>query len=69
MPKNDLDLYAKWEPITLEEFLNDINYFTKSANILKSLQNDYTDVPDFKDPKAEDDKPKKKKSTKQIQNN
>ena len=44
MPKNDVHLYAKWEAITLEEFLNDINYFTKSANILKSLQNDYEGV-------------------------
>ena len=64
MPKNDVHLYAKWEAITLEEFLNDINYFTKSANILKSLQNDYEGVVDFKDPKEEDGKEKKKKSTK-----
>lgn len=63
MPKEDVNLYAKWESISLDEFLQDINYFTKSANILKSLQNDYEDVPDFKDVKAVDEKPKPKKKT------
>ena len=64
MPKNDINLYAKWDAITLEEFLADIDYFTKSANILKNLQNDYEGVVDFKDPKAEEEKEKKKKTTK-----
>ncbi|MBO7079555.1 MAG: InlB B-repeat-containing protein [Bacilli bacterium] len=63
MPKEDINLYAKWLPITLDEFLQDINYFTKSANILKSLQNDYEDVPDFKDTKEKETKPKTKKKT------
>ena len=44
---------------------DDINFFTKSANILKNLQNDYDGVIDFKDPKNENEKEKpKKKSTK-----
>ena len=65
MPKEDVNVYAKWEAISLEEFLNDINFFTKSANILKNLQNDYDGVIDFKDPKNESEKEKpKKKSTK-----
>lgn len=63
MPKHDVDVYAKWEAISLEEFLNDINFFTKSANILKNLQNDYDGVIDFKDPKNEDEKTKTKKKT------
>ena len=63
MPKENITLYAKWEAITLDEFLQDINYFTKSANILKSLQNDYEDVPDFKDTKEKEAKPKTKKKT------
>ncbi len=64
MPKNDVNLYAKWEAISLEEFLTDIDFFTKSANILKNLQNDYEGVVDFKDPKTDDNKEKKKKTTK-----
>ena len=64
MPKENITLYARWETITLDEFLQDINYFTKSANILKSLQNDYEDVPDFKDTtKEKETKPKTKKKT------
>lgn len=64
MPKENITLYARWEAITLDEFLQDINYFTKSANILKSLQNDYADVPDFKDTtKEKETKPKTKKKT------
>lgn len=49
MPKKNLVLYAKWEVISLEEFSKDINFFTKSSNILQNLQNDYSDVPNFKD--------------------
>lgn len=67
MPKEDINLYAKWVSITIDEFLQDINYFTKSANILKSLQNDYPDVVDFKDAKPQEEKAKpKKKSTKKT---
>ena len=63
MPKEDVNVYAKWEAISLEEFLNDISFFTKSANILKNLQNDYDGIIDFKDPKNEEEKPKAKKKT------
>lgn len=68
MPKYNLVLYAKWESISLEEFANDINFFTKSSNILKTLQNDYEGVPDFKDsPKKDESKKKtKKKSSKKT---
>ena len=38
MPKKNLVLYAKWEVISLEEFSKDINFFTKSSNILQNLQ-------------------------------
>ncbi len=65
MPKSDLVLYAKWEGISIEEFNKEINFFTKSANILQNLQNDYIDVPNFKDNVKKEEKPaKKKKSTK-----
>lgn len=67
MPKANVELYAKWEAITLEEFLKDINFFTKSSNILKTLQNDYEGVPDFKDPKPEGEEKKTKKTTKKSQ--
>lgn len=66
MPKNDLVLYAKWEGISLEEFTKDINFFTKSANILQNLQNDYTDVPNFKDNVKKETKTAKKKTTKKV---
>lgn len=61
MPKKDLELFAKWEVISLEEFASDINFFTKSSNILKNLQNDYEGVPDFKDSVKKDDTKKKTK--------
>lgn len=62
MPKYDVNLYAKWESISLDEFIKDITFYTKSANILQSLQNDYPDVPSFKDPNPK--KTIKKKTTK-----
>ena len=64
MPKKNLVLYAKWEVISLEEFSKDINFFTKSSNILQNLQNDYSDVPNFKDNAKKD--VKKKTSTKKT---
>lgn len=63
MPKNDIDLYAKWEAITLDEFLKEINFFSKTSNILRNLQNDYEGVPEFRDVNSKTDseeKPKKK---------
>ena len=65
MPKHDVDLYAKWDAITLDEFIKEINFFSKTANILKNLQNDYTDVPDFRDVSDKEKEPSpKKKATK-----
>lgn len=64
MPKKNLVLYAKWEVISLEEFSKDINFFTKSSNILQNLQNDYSDVPNFKDNVKKDSK--KKASSKKV---
>ncbi len=64
MPKKNLVLYAKWEVISLEEFSKDINFFTKSSNILQNLQNDYSDVPNFKDSVKKETK--KKTSTKKT---
>lgn len=64
MPKKNLVLYAKWEVISLEEFSKDINFFTKSSNILQNLQNDYSDVPNFKDVVKKE--PKKKTSAKKT---
>ena len=64
MPKKNLVLYAKWEVISLEEFSKDINFFTKSSNILQNLQNDYSDVPNFKDVVKKE--PKKKTSAKKA---
>ena len=81
MPKKNLVLYAKWEVISLEEFSKDINFFTKSSNILQNLQNDYSDVPNFKDNVKKETKKKtstkksskkkavKKESSKTIENN
>ena len=66
MPKANVDVYAKWEAITLEEFLKDINFFTKSSNILKNLQNDYEGVVDFKDPVSKEEKDVKKSKKKVV---
>ena len=64
MPKKDIVLYAKWEAISLEEFAKDIDFFTKSSNILQNLQNDYEGVPNFKDVNNKEQKTSKKKNTK-----
>ena len=63
MPKKDIVLYAKWENINLEEFAKEIDFFTKSSNILQNLQNDYEGVPNFKDLSNKDTKTTKKKAT------
>ena len=66
MPKNDIVLYAKWEAISLEEFAKEIDFFTKSSNILQNLQNDYEGVPNFKDLSNKDTKTTKKKTSKKT---
>lgn len=63
MTKKDFTIYAKWEVISIDEFLNDVNFYTKSSNILQNLQNDYSDVPNFRD-ENKDSKVAKKKVTK-----
>lgn len=52
--KEDVKLFAKWQPLTIDELLNDLEHFSKTVNVLKELQNDYGDIPEIKEPKTVD---------------